>query len=464
MALNDIVAQKRIDVERRKTITSAGVLRQGLGPSDRSLKAALQKPHPSFILEFKKSSPSKGLIRPSFDIEEIANAYAPFADAVSVITDEPFFQGRLDYLRQVRERVTQPVLCKDFVVDPYQVIEARAHGADAILLMLSVLDDETYDSCAKLASELQLDTLTEVHTEHELQRAIQLKAPIIGINNRDLHTLRIDMDTMQHLARRVPADRLIVCESGIRTHEDVIRNRDRVDGFLVGSSLMARPDIDHAVRELIFGRSKVCGMTSVHAANTVWNAGACWGGLIFYPGSERAIQPDIAFDVMQKVPQLHWAGVFVDHTPDQIVKISRDLNLNAVQLHGDYNKIDIGRIHAQIDTNCAIWSRWAPEPGTSPPSKCPESVDKLICDPKSKTRLGGTGIRFDWNVLKPLHKRDHLIIAGGLSPENAAAADLLSVWALDVNSGVESSPGVKSPELVASFFKALRGKSRGSHL
>lgn len=289
MALADIIARKRVDVATRQSLIPESTLRLGLGPSDRSLKAALRREHTSFILECKKGSPSKGIIRPQFNLDEIASAYAPFADAISVITDEPFFGGRLEYISGIRNQVTQPVLCKDFVVDPYQVVEARWHGADAILLMLSVLDDAVYANCARIANELNMDVLTEVHDQDELERAHQLGAAIIGINNRNLATLKVDMQNTKRLAQLVEPDRLVVCESGIHDHKDIILFRDKVDGFLVGSSLMARPDLDQAVRELIFGRTKVCGLTNPEAARLAYNSGACWGGVIFYSGSPRAV-------------------------------------------------------------------------------------------------------------------------------------------------------------------------------
>ena len=458
--LAEIVARKREAVAERKAGADVAALQASLAPSDRSLHDALTREHTSFILECKKASPTKGLIRPTFDLQEIATAYSPFADAISVITDEPFFQGQLENLRILRQQVTQPVLCKDFIVDPYQVLEARSFGADAILLMLSVLTDAEYQACYQVAKQYNLDVLTEVHSNHEMDRALALDAPIIGVNNRNLHTLEIDRENVFRMARRVPNDRLLVCESGMRHHSDIVEVRDRVDGFLVGSSIMSRPDLDIAVRELIFGRTKVCGLTTGQHARKAYDAGACWGGLIFYSGSPRAVQTELAKRIMETETQLNWAGVFVDHEPDEISQICNQLSLRAIQLHGDYDPMSIGRIHAQISPSTAIWSRWVASDHSAPPPSCPQHVSKIICDPMTKTKLGGTGVRFDWEVIAPMENRDHLIVAGGLNPQNAAVADLLGVWALDVNSGVESRPGVKDGDLLNAFFAARRGRGR----
>src|SRR5437660_798827 len=170
-----------------------------LQPSDRSLARALRAGHTGFIMECKHASPSAGVLRPDFDPVAIARAYAPIADAISVITDKPYFQGSLEYLRAVREAVDLPVLCKDFVVDPYQVYEARHYGADALLLMLSVLEDREFQQCMAVAEALDMDVLAEVHDEHELERAVRLGARLIGINNRDLRTLQVDLAVTERL-------------------------------------------------------------------------------------------------------------------------------------------------------------------------------------------------------------------------------------------------------------------------
>ena len=185
----------------------------------------------AFILECKKASPSKGLIRQDFDLDAIAGVYKGHASAISVLTDEKYFQGNFDFLPVVRRQVTQPVLCKDFMIDPYQVYLARHYQADAILLMLSVLDDATYRELAALADSLQLGVLTEVSNEDELERAIALNAKVVGINNRNLRDLSIDLDRTKQLAPKLPEGTIVISESGIYTHQQVRDLAAYANGF-----------------------------------------------------------------------------------------------------------------------------------------------------------------------------------------------------------------------------------------
>ena len=189
-----------------------------LKKSERSFYDALTSDRTVFILECKKASPSKGLIRPVFDPVEIASVYRKYASAISVLADEPFFQGRYEYIADVSAAVDVPVLCKDFIFDPYQVYLARHNRADAVLLMLSVLTDEAYTELRDLAHSLGMGVLTEASHEDEIARAIKLNARIVGINNRNLRTLTVDLNQVRTLSALVPDDRVIISESGIYTH------------------------------------------------------------------------------------------------------------------------------------------------------------------------------------------------------------------------------------------------------
>ncbi len=269
MLLERIVRENREVVAARKRRRPLGEFASSLRPSERGLLSALASPRAGLILECKKASPSKGLLRPDFDVAALARAYAPWATAISVLTDAPFFQGSLENLRKVSRAVSLPVLCKDFVVDPYQLYEARDFGADAILLLCSVLDDSQLVQCMEVARRLRLDPLVEVHDEAELRRAAALGAPIIGINNRNLSNLEVDLSVTERLAPLAPRDCLLVSESGIRDHGDVVRLRGLVDAFLVGSSMMTEPDVERAARRLIHGRVKVCGLMGREDAGKV---------------------------------------------------------------------------------------------------------------------------------------------------------------------------------------------------
>ena len=212
------------------------------------------------IAEIKKASPSKGLIRADFDPAAHARAYAAGGAAcLSVLTDEPYFQGHLAYLRQARDAVDLPVLRKDFMVDPWQVDEARVHGADAILIIVAALEDGQMAEIEAAAFDQAMDVLVEVHDEQELDRALRLRSTLIGVNNRDLRTFDTDPSRAWSLAARVPAGYTIVSESGIATHADLqAAAAHGIRSFLVGESLMRQPDIEAATRALL-SSSSACG-------------------------------------------------------------------------------------------------------------------------------------------------------------------------------------------------------------
>ena len=253
MILDDILRAKREEVERRKRLASLSVLRESplYRETRRGFAAAVSEPG-AIIAEVKKASPSKGVIRAEFDPVAIARAYARGgAAALSVLTDEQFFQGRLEYLVAIRRAVDLPLLEKDFVIDPYQITEARAYGADAILLIVAALPADALAALAAEARAVGVDALVEVHDEDELERAKAVAPGLLGINNRDLRTFRTSLATTERLLPRVPKGCTVVAESGIETHADVARLMGAgAHAFLIGETLMRAVDPGAKLMEL----------------------------------------------------------------------------------------------------------------------------------------------------------------------------------------------------------------------
>ncbi|MEY4651812.1 MAG: putative indole-3-glycerol phosphate synthase [Pseudomonadota bacterium] len=256
--LQKIVAVKHEEVAAARKKTSLEALRADAESRvlTRDFEGAMRRKiaagRPAVIAEVKKASPSKGVLRPDFIAADIAQSYAEHGAAcLSVLTDRQFFQGQPDYLKQARASCDLPVLRKDFLVDPYQVYEARAMGADCILLIAACLDDAQMADFEAIARNLGMAVLVEVHDGAELDRALRLKTPLVGINNRNLRTFEVSLDTTLDLMPRLPTDRLLVTESGILSAADVRKMRDAgVHAFLVGEAFMRAPEPGEALAEL----------------------------------------------------------------------------------------------------------------------------------------------------------------------------------------------------------------------
>lgn len=447
--LAKIVADKHLWVADRKVQQPLDSFKEDLTTSDRSFYDALSGEKTAFILECKKASPSKGLIRDDFNLEYIASVYNNHASAISVLTDEKYFQGSFEFLPVVRGIAKQPVLCKDFMVDTYQVYLARHYSADAILLMLSVLSDDEYRELADVAHSLGMGILTEVSNEEELQRAIALKARVVGINNRNLRDLSIDLNRTRELAPKLPQGTTVISESGIYTNQQVRDLAKHANGFLIGSSLMAEDNLELAVRSVLLGDNKVCGLTHADDAAKVYQAGAVYGGLIFADKSKRKVDLEAARMVMSGAP-LKYVGVFQNQPLDLIVETARELGLTAVQLHGDEDQAFVNALRDKLPQNCAIWKAYGVT--DTMPALLDENVERHLLDSKVGNQSGGTGTVFDWSLI---NTRKAVMLAGGLSPENISEAVTLGCLGLDLNSGVESAPGKKDATLIQRAFAEI---------
>ena len=397
--------------------------------SERSLYDALAAPGASYIMECKSASPSLGTIREDYKPGEIASIYSRYASAISVLCEPDYFGGDYDHLATVAATTHLPVLCKDFIVDEVQIYAARYFGADAVLLMLSVLSDEEYTHLASVAESLRMDVLTEVIDEDEAERAAKLGARIFGVNHRNLHDLSIDLDRSARLAALAPAGAVVVAESGIRDAATVRRLGGHSDAFLVGSQLTSQPDIDRACRDLVYGPNKVCG-------------------LIFEEASPRNVSRETAAEIIAAEPGLDYVAVSRrTEGYDHLVQPG----ITAVQVHAPYQgSIEaerelLARVRAEVEVQ--VW-RAIDMTGPNDAAGVAELVDKLVLD----SGAGGTGERFDWSRIPTTDA----LLAGGLTPDNLTDALRTGCTGLDLNSGFEDPLGHKDAAALRRGFATIR--------
>ncbi len=255
--LSEILEHKRKELEELKKKNPLWELKKGIGllPPPRSLLRAINSslPKTKIIAEVKKASPSKGFFRSDFDPVEIAKSYEEGgAVAISVITETHFFKGSFDFLSQIKRISTLPLLCKDFILEEYQIFEARVKGADALLLITSILEEKRLQDLLSCSQALGLEVIAEVHSIEDLEKVLPTEAKIIGINNRNLKNFTTDLNTTLELLREIPKERVIVSESGIKSREDILRlKREGVSAFLIGEALLKEREISQKLRELL---------------------------------------------------------------------------------------------------------------------------------------------------------------------------------------------------------------------
>ncbi|MDO5049427.1 MAG: bifunctional indole-3-glycerol-phosphate synthase TrpC/phosphoribosylanthranilate isomerase TrpF [Actinomycetaceae bacterium] len=450
--LEQIVARRRTHLPaiRRRL---AHVDLQALPRSQRSFEQALQG-RGRFIMECKAASPSLGLIREHYEPGAIARVYSRYAAAISVLCEPERFGGDYDHLQTVALSTHLPVLCKDFIIDPIQVYAARYFGADAILLMMSIVDDETFAELKALADSLGLDVLTEAITEEEVERAVKFGVNILGINNRNLHDLTIDLSRTASLAPSIPEGEVIVSESGIRDNQTVRRLGAHANAFLVGSQLTGTPDIDRAARELVFGSNKVCGLREWSTAQAARAAGAVYGGLIFEEASPRNVSLEKAADIIAHEPDLSYVAVSRRTTGWDELAFD---GIDVLQVHAPYQgsvESELGLIESvrAVAGEREVWRAidMRMPGGAELAVELAEVADRLVLD----SGAGGTGTTFDWSTVPPSVLSKSLL-AGGIGPHNVREALAVGTVGLDLNSGVEAD-GRKDSGLIARAFQQIR--------
>ncbi|GCL69837.1 tryptophan biosynthesis protein TrpCF [Veillonella tobetsuensis] len=476
MILDTIVEATKIRVAQEKEVeTPEAVKTAALAlPSDTGFpfEAALRQQDFNFICEVKKASPSKGIIAEHFPYLDIAKEYeVAGAAAISVLTEPDFFKGDKKYLQEIASTVKIPVLRKDFIIDEYQIYQAKIWGASAILLICACLDVPTLTKFRELADSLGLSSLVEAHDEKEVQMAIDCGARIIGVNNRNLKDFTVDVQNSVRLRNLVQDDVIFVSESGLETPEDIQVLRDNNIGVaLMGETFMRSPNKVEKLAYL-YGptyytpKVKMCGISKVETIPAVVEAKPDYMGLVFAPSKRQVTveQAEILVEELHKQCINHYdtkvvktVGVFVNETLDNLVRIADTANLDAVQLHGDEDETFIQSLKER--TNVEVWKAVQIRSAADVEKWIDSSADMLLFDAYHKDERGGTGEVFDWSSLDAFERP--FMLAGGIDSTNVARAiRTVRPYGIDISSGIETN-GVKDDEKITAFTKIVKSIGR----
>lgn len=479
MILDKIIEATKIRVAQEKQVESPEAVKAAALalPSDTGFpfEVALRQQDFNFICEVKKASPSKGIIAEDFPYLDIAKEYeVAGAAAISVLTEPDFFKGDKKYLQEIASTVKIPVLRKDFIIDEYQIYQAKVWGASAILLICACLDMPTLTKFRELADSLGLSSLVEAHDENEVQMAIDCGARIIGVNNRNLKDFTVDVQNSVRLRNLVQDDVIFVSESGLETPEDIQVLRDNNIGVaLMGETFMRSPNKVEKLAYL-YGptyytpKVKMCGISKVETIPAVVEAKPDYMGLVFAP-SKRQVTVDQAKTLVEELhkqytkrynngaeqsnnDEIKTVGVFVNETLDNLVSIATETNLDAVQLHGDEDEAFIQSLKGR--TNVEIWKAVQIRSAADAEAWIDSSADMLLFDAYHKDERGGTGEVFDWSCLDVFERP--FMLAGGIDSTNVARAiRTVRPYGIDISSGIETE-GVKDNEKIKAFTNIVR--------
>ena len=479
MILDKIIEATKIRVAQEKQVESPEAVKTAALalPSDTGFpfEAALRQQDFNFICEVKKASPSKGIIAEHFPYLDIAKEYeVAGAAAISVLTEPDFFKGDKKYLQEIASTVKIPVLRKDFIIDEYQIYQAKVWGASAILLICACLDVPTLTKFRELADSLGLSSLVEAHDEHEVQMAIDCGARIIGVNNRNLKDFTVDVQNSVRLRNLVQDDVIFVSESGLETPEDIQVLRDNNIGVaLMGETFMRSPNKVEKLAYL-YGSTyytpkvKMCGISKVETIPAVVEAKPDYMGLVFAP-SKRQVTVDQAKTLVEELhkqytkrynngaeqsnnDEIKTVGIFVNETLDNLVSIATEANLDVVQLHGDEDEAFIQSLKER--TNVEVWKAVQIRSAADAEAWIDSRADMLLFDAYHKDERGGTGEVFDWSCLDEFERP--FMLAGGIDSTNVARAiRTVRPYGIDISSGIETD-GVKDDEKIKAFTNIVR--------
>ena len=479
MILDKIIEATKIRVAQEKQVESPEAVKAAALalPSDTGFpfEAALRQQDFNFICEVKKASPSKGIIAEHFPYLDIAKEYeVAGAAAISILTEPDFFKGDKKYLQEIANTVKIPVLRKDFIIDEYQIYQAKVWGASAILLICACLDVPTLTKFRELADSLGLSSLVEAHDEKEVQMAIDCGARIIGVNNRNLKDFTVDVQNSVRLRNLVQDDVIFVSESGLETPEDIQVLRDNNIGVaLMGETFMRSPNKVEKLAYL-YGptyytpKVKMCGISKVETIPAVVEAKPDYMGLVFAP-SKRQVTVDQAKILVEELHRgyakkygsdtehdkndtIKTVGVFVNETVDNLVTIANEANLDAVQLHGDEDEAFIQSLKER--TNVEVWKAVQIRSAADAEAWIDSRADMLLFDAYHKDERGGTGEVFDWSCLDEFERP--FMLAGGIDSTNVARAiRTVRPYGIDISSGIETD-GVKDDEKIKAFTNIVR--------